>query len=130
MVLCAEEIIAVGHCCTPLGQLLDPKYINKIAKWGPCKNVSEVRTFLGTIGVCQMFILNFARCANALVNLTRKGIPFQFGPEQQVAQDNLKQALIASPALRPIDYSSDSPVTHGLDQYPSTTENGVSHSQN
>ncbi len=66
--------------------------------------------FLGTIGVCQMFILNFVRHTNALVKLTCKGIPFQFGPEQQAAQDDLKQALIASPALCPIDCSSDSPV--------------------
>ncbi len=57
-----------------------------------------------------MFILNFTRHANTLVNLMRKGIPFQFRPEQQVAQDDLKQALIASLALRPINYSSDSPV--------------------
>jgi len=100
----------VRHHCTPLGRLPDPKYINKIAKWGPCKDVSEVHMFLGTIGVCQMFILNFVRHTNALVKLTCKGIPFQFGPEQQAAQDDLKQALIASPALCPIDCSSDSPV--------------------
>src|SRR5260370_22409965 len=67
------------------------------------------------IGVCRMFILNFARHANALVNLTHKGLPFQFRPEQQAAQDNLKQALIASPVLRPIDYSSDSLVILTVD---------------
>ena len=62
-----------------------------------------------------MFILNFARRANTLVNLTCKGVPFQFGPEQQAVQDDLKQALIASPALRPIDYSSDSPIILAVD---------------
>ncbi len=67
------------------------------------------------IGICCMFILNFARHANALVNLTCKGIPFQFGLEQQVAQDDLKQALIASPALCLIDYSSDSPIILAVD---------------
>src|SRR5216684_4466670 len=94
-VLCTEEIIAVRHYCTPLGRLPDPKYIDKISKWGPCKDISEIRAFLGTISVCRMFILNFARCANALVNLTCKGVPFQFRPEQQAAQDDLKKALIA-----------------------------------
>ena len=108
--LCAEEIIAVRHRCTPQGQLLDPKYVNKISKWGPCKDVSEVWAFLGTIGVCRMFILHFAKRANPLVNLTRKGVPFHFGPEQVAAQEDLKAALIASPALRPIDYNSDSPI--------------------
>ena len=65
--LCAEEIVAVGHRCTPQGHLPDPKYIDKIAKWGPCKDISEVRAFLDTIGVCRMFILHFAKCANPLV---------------------------------------------------------------
>jgi hypothetical protein len=113
--LCAEEIVAVGHRCTPQGRLPDPKYIDKIAKWGPCKDVSEVRAFLGTIGVCRMFILHFAKRANPLVQLTRKGVPFVFGPEQIAAQEDLKQALIASPALRPIDYSSNSPVILAVD---------------
>ena len=114
-ILCAEEIIAVGHRCTPQGRLPDPKYIEKITKWGPCKDVSEVRVFLGTIGVCRMFILNFAKHANPLVNLTRKGIPFVFGPEQAAAQEDLKNALVASPALRPIDYTSDAPVILAVD---------------
>jgi hypothetical protein len=97
--LCTEEIIVVGHCCTPHGCLPDPKYIDKIAKWGPCKDISEVWAFLETIGMCQMFILHFAKCANPLVHLMRKGIPFHLGPEQIAAQEDLKQALMDSPVL-------------------------------
>src|SRR5258708_11355236 len=67
------------------------------------------------ISICRMFVLNFARRANTLVNFTCKGIPFQFGPEQQAAQDDLKQALITSPVLHPIDYSSDSPIILAVD---------------
>ena len=108
-VLCAEEIIVVGHRCTPQGQLPDPKYVDKITKWGPCKDVSEVRAFLGTIGMCRMFILNFAKRANSLVHLTRKGIPFHFGEEQWAAQEDLKKALLASP--RPHSDPSTIPPT-------------------
>ena len=97
--LCAEEIIAVGHRCTPQGRLPDLKYVDKISKWGLCKDVSEVQAFLGTVGVCCMFILHFAKRANPLVNLTRKGVPFHFRPEQVAAQEDLKAALIASPVL-------------------------------
>ena len=98
-ILCMEEIVAVGHRCTLQGQLPNPKYIDKISKWGPCKDVSEVRAFLGTIEVCHVFILHFAKCANPLVNLTCKGVPFEFGPEQTVAQEDLKKVLLASPTL-------------------------------
>ncbi|THH10409.1 hypothetical protein EW146_g8383 [Bondarzewia mesenterica] len=36
--------------------------------------------------------------------------PFHFGPDQIAAQENLKAALLASPILRLIDYSSKAPV--------------------
>ena len=62
-----------------------------------------------------MFILHFAKHANPLVNLTRKGVPFHFEPEQVAAQEDLKAALIASPALQPIDYNSNSPVILAVD---------------
>jgi len=54
-----------------------------------------------------MFILHFTKCTNPLVNLTCKGVPFEFGPEQTVAQEDLKKVLLTSPALQPIDYSSN-----------------------
>jgi len=62
-----------------------------------------------------MFIRNFAHRANALTILTRKDRPFVFGPEQLAAQEDLKQALIDSPAIRAIDYQSDSHVILAVD---------------
>jgi Integrase zinc binding domain/RNase H-like domain found in reverse transcriptase len=113
--ICASEITVVGHRCTYEGRLLDESRIEKVLNWGPCKNVSEVRAFLGTVGVCRMFIRNFAHRANPLTMLTRKNHPFIFGPEQIDAQDDLKQAVINSPALRPLDHSSESPVILAVD---------------
>jgi hypothetical protein len=101
--------------CTPHGCLPDPSRIDKIVKWGPCRDLSEVRTFLGTIGICRIFIASFAKCVNALVHLMRKDVPFKFGPAQVVAQADLKEALLNSPALRPINYNSDSPVILAVD---------------
>jgi hypothetical protein len=113
--LCAEETTVVGNRCTYEGRLPDDGRIAKILNWGPCTDLSDVRAFLGTIGVCRMFIRNFAHRANQLTMLTRKDQPFLFGPEQIAAQDDLKQALVNSPALRPIDYTSDSPVILAVD---------------
>ena len=113
--LYAEEILAVGHRCTSKGRLPDPKYVDKISTWCPCKDVSDIRAFLGTIGMYRMFIQTFAKRPNPLVSLARKGVPFNFGPEQLVAQEDLKKALLASPALRPINYSSDAPVILAVD---------------
>ena len=51
--LCASEITVVSHRCTFEG-LLEESRIEKVLNWGPCKNVSEVRAFLGTVGVCRI----------------------------------------------------------------------------
>jgi hypothetical protein len=83
--------------------------------WGPCSTLSEVCAFLGTIGVCRIFIRNFAHRAHPLVKLTRLNEPFEFDSEQIAAQKDLVSALLDSPALKPIDYDSDSPVILAVD---------------
>ena len=62
-----------------------------------------------------MFILNFTKRTNPLVHLTQKGVLFNFGPEQLAAQKDLKEALLASPALRPLNYTLESPVILAVD---------------
>ena len=108
--LCAAEITILGHHCTFDGWLPDQTQVSKIVNWGPCKMLSDVQSFLGTIGVCCLFIKNFAHRAHHLIKLTRKGADWEFGQDQLDTMDNLKQALLTSPALRPIDYKSDTPV--------------------
>ena len=49
------------------------------------------------------------------MSLTQKEAPFIFGPEQILAQEALKAALLASPALRPIDYTSPTPIILAVD---------------
>ena len=109
-ILFVPEITVLGHRCTAKGHLPDQDRLAKIVNWGPCKDLTNVHAFVGTIGVCRLFIKNFAHCAHHLVKLTRKGAPWEFGPEQLAAIDHLKSALLASPALCPIDYRSEVPV--------------------
>ena len=113
--LCTCEITVVGHVCTPEGHIPDPTKVDKVTNWGPCANLSKVRAFLGTIGVVCVFIKNFAHLVHPLISLTYKGTPFVFGPEHVTMQDALKATLLASPALWPIDYDSNSPVILGVD---------------
>jgi hypothetical protein len=115
LVLCAAEITVVGHVCTMEGCIANPKWVAAIVDWGPCGNLSEVRASLGTIGVCRLFIRNFSHRAYQLTMLTRKDTPFAFGSEHIAAQDDLKQALLESLAIRPINYQSDTPVILAVD---------------
>jgi hypothetical protein len=97
--LCAPEITVLGHQCTIEERLPDQSRVAKIVNWGPCKDLTNVRAFLGTIGICRLFIKNFSHCAHQLVKLTRKGAPWEFGQDQISAIEDLKQALLTSTAL-------------------------------
>jgi hypothetical protein len=97
--LCVPDIVVLGHRCTPEGQLPDELRVSAIRKWGPCQSLSEVHTFLGTVGIVRIFIKNFSLCTHPLIKLTRKEEPFIFGPEQIQVQEDLKTALLESPAL-------------------------------
>jgi hypothetical protein len=50
-----------------------------------------------------------------LINLTYKDVPFEFGPEQIAAQEDPKQALIHSPAICAINYTSNASVILSVD---------------
>jgi hypothetical protein len=113
--LCVPEIFVLDHRCTPEGQLPDESRVSVIRKWGLCQSLSEVCTFLGTVGVVRIFIKNFSLRAHPLIKLTRKDEPFIFGPEQIQVQEDLKIALLESPALRSIDYTSSAPVILAVD---------------
>ena len=97
-ILCVPKITVLGHRCTVKGRLPDQDKLAKIVNWGPCKDLTDVCAFIGTIGVCRLFIKNFAHHAHHFVKLTRKGAPWEFGPEQLMAMDDLKSVLLASSA--------------------------------
>ncbi|KZV59518.1 hypothetical protein PENSPDRAFT_555065, partial [Peniophora sp. CONT] len=48
--LCAPETTIIGHRCTYEGRLPDLTNLDKVINWGPCRDVSDVRAFLGTVG--------------------------------------------------------------------------------
>ena len=114
-ILCMPEAVIVGHLCTYDGRCADTSKIAKIAKWGPCKSLSEVRAFLGTAGLMRIFIRNYSAIARPLTHLICKDINFEFGPDEIKAQECLKQAIIMSPTIRPIDYDSDATVYLSVD---------------
>jgi Integrase zinc binding domain/RNase H-like domain found in reverse transcriptase len=113
--LCAPEISVLGQRCTINGRLPDEGRVIKVKNWAPCPDLSDVRAFVGTIGVCRMFIRNFASRAHHLVKLTRKGAEWEFGEYQLAAMEDLKEALINSPALRPINYTTGASVILSVD---------------
>ena len=63
-----------------------------------------------------MFIENFAKKAEPINNLTKKGVPFEWGPEQEKSMAELKKGLRESGALVPLDYiNNPNPVVLAVD---------------
>src|SRR5271155_2359606 len=114
-VLCAEEITVVGHHCTIDGRMPEVDRVGVINRWPPCKNITDVRMFLGTIGVCRVFIKDFAKIAGPINKLLRLKVPFEWGPEQERAMAELKKALENAVPLGNIDYDSGGTVVLAVD---------------
>ena len=115
MVLIAEEITVVGHRCTINGRLPETDRVGVIDRWPACGNITDVRMFLGTIGVCRVFIRDFAKLAGPLNHLLRKNVPFVWGPEQEQSMMDLKAALKEAVPLGNIDYESEGTVVLAID---------------
>lgn len=69
-VICAWEIVVVGHRCTYKGRLPEADRIGVLERWGPCNSLTEVQSFLGTLGVCRVFIKGYSEMAEPLNKLT------------------------------------------------------------
>ena len=57
-----------------------------------------------------IWIKDFSFLAKPLVDLTHKNIDFVWQDEHDRTMESLKEAIIASPALIPIDYKSECTV--------------------
>lgn len=71
--------------------------------------------FLGTIGVCRVFIKDFAKVASPLNNLLRKNVPFEWTEEHDRSMQSLKDTLANAVPLGNIDYECDNPVVLAVD---------------
>jgi len=88
--LCASEIEVLGHMCGYDGRKPSDDKIGTIMRWEICRNLSNVRAFLGIARVLRAYILNFAPRAHELQRMTRKEIPFEWGPKQITSMNAVK----------------------------------------
>ena len=110
-----EKALIVGHLCTYQGREPDTKRIQKILDWPLCKNVTEVRGFLGVLSQIRMFIKDYAKYAKPLTNLTKKTVDFNFRMDEIAAMQALKHLADTCPAIRPLNYQSKNEVILAVD---------------
>ena len=115
LAIARPEVSILGHKCTYEGRIPDDSKVSKIREWPECKNLSDVRAFLGITGYMRIWIKDYSSIARPLVNLTRKGTPFEWQEEHEQAMQALKTAIVQSSALISIDYSTDRAVYLSVD---------------
>ena len=66
--------------------------------------VKRIQSFLGLCSYYRRHIRNFAMVARPMTQLTKNGIPFQWGPEEERSFADLKKALTSAPVLAHPNY--------------------------
>lgn len=99
-----REILLVGFICNEHGKKPDPKKVNALDKITACKNVSDVRRFLGAAGFFRDFIPRYAEIAEPLYACLRKENTWNWTTECASALKTIKTTLTSAHILRPLRY--------------------------
>ncbi|GJY56292.1 putative reverse transcriptase domain-containing protein, partial [Tanacetum coccineum] len=84
----------LGHVINGNGIHVDPSKIEDVKNWEAPKTPSEVRSFLGLAGYYRRFIEDFSKIA-----MTQKSKTFDWGEEQELTFQTLKDKLCNAPVL-------------------------------
>ncbi|GJW30642.1 reverse transcriptase domain-containing protein, partial [Tanacetum coccineum] len=103
-----EHVEHLRHVINSKGIHVDPSKIEAVKNWKSPRTLTEVRSFLGLAGYYRRFIENFSKIAKSLTILTQKCKTFDWGEEQELAFQTLKDKLCNAPVLslpdRPEDF--------------------------
>ncbi|XP_036031513.1 LOW QUALITY PROTEIN: uncharacterized protein LOC118574701, partial [Onychomys torridus] len=97
--ICQNKVIYLGYTLEGGRRWLTEARKEAIVSIPPSKGPRQVREFLGTAGYCRLWIPGFAELAAPLYPLTKPGIMFRWEEEHQQAFQQIKRALLESPAL-------------------------------
>ena len=113
--IAVPEVAILGHKCNYEGRVPEDSKAAKVRDWPSCKSTTDVRSFLGLTGFMRVWIKDYSTIARPLVELTRKDVAFVWEECHESAMQRLKDAILSSPALIPIDYASGRPVFLAVD---------------
>ncbi|GKA57203.1 putative reverse transcriptase domain-containing protein, partial [Tanacetum coccineum] len=88
-----EHVEHLRHVINGNGIHMDPSKIEAVKNWKAPRTPIEVRSFLGLAGYYRRFIKNFSKIDKSLTILTPKSKNFDWGEEQELAFQTLKDKL-------------------------------------
>nr|GEW69940.1 reverse transcriptase domain-containing protein [Tanacetum cinerariifolium] len=102
-----RKVQFLGHVINGDGIHVDPSKIEAVKNWKAPKTPTEVCSLLGLAGYYRRFIENFSKIAKSLAILNQKCKTFDWGEEQELAFQTLKDKLCNAPVLALPDRSED-----------------------
>ena len=88
-----------GHELTSNGINPSEEKVAAIRDARPPKDASEVRSFMGLVQYSAKFMQDLASIAKPIQELTRKGVTFKWGAEQQRSFQGLKKLITQAETL-------------------------------
>ena len=100
-----KRIEFLGHVVS--GDGVEPQWskVEAISQLAPCRNVPEVRSFLGLATYYCKFLPHFSHVKAPLTQLTKKNVPWRWTAVEQSAFEEIKQLLVSATVLRNPDWS-------------------------
>nr|GEY51521.1 reverse transcriptase domain-containing protein [Tanacetum cinerariifolium] len=98
-----SEVQFLGPVINGNGIHVDPSKIEAIKNWKALRTPTKVRSFLGLAGYYCRFIENFSKVAKSLTILTQKCKTFDWGEEQELTFQTLKDKLYNASVLALLD---------------------------
>ncbi|UYV72237.1 hypothetical protein LAZ67_9002287, partial [Cordylochernes scorpioides] len=94
-----REVEFLGYVISTGGLKPGPRKIKAIEEFPEPKNVHDIRRFLGLTNFFRRFVKDFARKAEPLSRLTKKGLQFEWKEEQRRSFGGLRKDLVEYPVL-------------------------------
>ncbi|GKE61201.1 putative reverse transcriptase domain-containing protein, partial [Tanacetum coccineum] len=94
-----REVQFLGHVINGNEIHVDPSKIEAVKNWKSLRTLTEVHSFVGLARYYRRFIENFSKIAKSITILTQKCKTFDWGKEQELAFQTLKDKLCNAPIL-------------------------------
>jgi hypothetical protein len=102
---CYDGMGIVGFVVGSGGRQPAASKVAKVVKWKPCRDVTDVKAFIGLCVYYRIWIKDFGQLADPLYNLCRKGVEWDWKPEVHgAAMQRLKDKLTSAPILCRLHY--------------------------